>query len=100
MKNLMSPKLTCRYCLHYSHEGRRGGQCQRLGAPVKGEWASCSLLVPCFAADKADKGGIQPMTVLESLETSLENTVESVPEIPVSELYPYPSPRSPLPKAG
>ncbi|KAI9133056.1 hypothetical protein ON05_006770 [Acaryochloris sp. CCMEE 5410] len=50
MKNLSSPTFACRYCQHYSPEGRRGGQCQRLGAPVRGEWKACSLMIPSFSS--------------------------------------------------
>ncbi|OCR01012.1 hypothetical protein BCD67_06535 [Oscillatoriales cyanobacterium USR001] len=40
---------TCRYCRHYTPEGRRGGLCQQLSAPVQGGWAACSLALPPFA---------------------------------------------------
>nr|WP_246198830.1 hypothetical protein [Sodalinema gerasimenkoae] len=40
---------TCRSCRYYTPEGRRGGQCQQLGAPVCGSWKSCSLAFPPFA---------------------------------------------------
>lgn len=33
----------CRYCRHYSPQGRRGGMCQKLSAPVRGDWQACSL---------------------------------------------------------
>ncbi|MDR9405150.1 MAG: hypothetical protein RI580_17155 [Halothece sp. Uz-M2-17] len=33
----------CRYCRHYSLQGRRGGMCQKLNAPVRGDWQACSL---------------------------------------------------------
>ncbi|HEY9816884.1 MAG TPA: hypothetical protein V6D20_13960 [Candidatus Obscuribacterales bacterium] len=39
----------CRHCQHYVTEGRRGGQCQQLGSPVKGSWRACSLALPPFA---------------------------------------------------
>ncbi|BAY31759.1 hypothetical protein NIES2107_36450 [Nostoc carneum NIES-2107] len=39
----------CRYCRHYNPEGRRGGMCQQLGAPVQGSWKACSLALPPFA---------------------------------------------------
>lgn len=40
---------TCRSCRYYTPEGRRGGQCQQLSAPVCGSWKSCSLAFPPFA---------------------------------------------------
>ncbi|AFZ51334.1 hypothetical protein [Dactylococcopsis salina] len=33
----------CRHCRHYSPQGRRGGMCQKLSAPVRGDWQACSL---------------------------------------------------------
>lgn len=41
---------SCRHCLFYETQGRRGGQCRQLGVPVKGCWKSCSLAVPPFAS--------------------------------------------------
>lgn len=39
---------TCRHCRHYQLEGRRGGNCQQLGALVQGGWKACALAVPTF----------------------------------------------------
>ncbi|HLO83941.1 MAG TPA: hypothetical protein VK203_02850, partial [Nostocaceae cyanobacterium] len=39
----------CKYCRHYQPEGRRGGMCQQLGAPVQAGWKACSLALPAFA---------------------------------------------------
>ncbi|AKG23847.1 hypothetical protein [Calothrix sp. 336/3] len=39
----------CRYCRYYKPEGRRGGVCQQLGAPVQAKWKACSLALPPFA---------------------------------------------------
>ena len=39
----------CRYCRHYKPEGRRGGMCQQLGAPVQASWKACTLALPPFA---------------------------------------------------
>ena len=39
----------CRHCQHYQIEGRRGGHCNLLSVPVRGEWSACSLAVPAFA---------------------------------------------------
>jgi len=46
-----SPALTsaCRCCRYYNPEGRRGGMCQQLSAPVQGTWKACSLAIPAFA---------------------------------------------------
>lgn len=40
---------TCRHCRFYTPEGRRGGQCGRLTAPVLSHWQACSLALPPFA---------------------------------------------------
>ncbi|NJN23624.1 MAG: hypothetical protein HC810_03515 [Acaryochloridaceae cyanobacterium RL_2_7] len=50
MKTRMNAPLACRHCRHYQFEGRRGGQCQQLGVPVKGEWQPCSLITPNFSS--------------------------------------------------
>lgn len=49
MKSIKFLTSACRYCRYYNPEGRRGGQCQQLGAPVLGSWKACSLALPPFA---------------------------------------------------
>ena len=49
MKAIKLYASSCRSCRYYSPEGRRGGVCQQLGAPVQGNWKSCSLCLPPFA---------------------------------------------------
>lgn len=49
MKAIKFLASSCRYCRYYRPEGRRGGACQQLGAPVRGNWKSCSLSLPPFA---------------------------------------------------
>lgn len=39
----------CRNCRHFAPIGRRGGNCQQLGAPVRGNWKACSFAAPPFA---------------------------------------------------
>jgi hypothetical protein len=39
---------SCRYCRYYQGEGRRGGNCQQLGVPVKGQWKACTLAASPF----------------------------------------------------
>ncbi|HCF29277.1 MAG TPA: hypothetical protein DEV81_19225 [Cyanobacteria bacterium UBA11049] len=48
MKSLNLPTSACRYCRYYQPEGRRGGLCQTLGAPVQGSWKACALAIPAF----------------------------------------------------
>ncbi len=38
----------CRYCRYYDPQGRRGGMCQKLSAPVRGDWQACSLANAAF----------------------------------------------------
>ncbi len=49
MKNLNCSTSTCQFCRHYQLEGRRGGTCSQLNAPVRGSWKACSLALPPFA---------------------------------------------------
>jgi hypothetical protein len=41
---------SCRYCIHYTPSGRRGGNCQQLGVPVQSNWKACPLALRAFAA--------------------------------------------------
>lgn len=50
MKSLNLPISACRYCRYYQPEGRRGGCCQILGAPVQGDWKACAVAIPAFAS--------------------------------------------------
>ncbi len=49
MKPIKFLASACRYCRHYQPEGRRGGTCHQLGAPVQATWKACSLALPPFA---------------------------------------------------
>jgi hypothetical protein len=49
MKPIKFLTSACRYCHYYKPEGRRGGLCQQLGAPVLGSWKACSFALPPFA---------------------------------------------------
>lgn len=49
MKEIKQIASACRYCRYYQPEGRRGGTCQRLGAPVLSHWKACGLALPPFA---------------------------------------------------
>lgn len=49
MKQIKFLTSACKYCRYYQPEGRRGGVCQQLGAPVRGSWKACSLALPPFA---------------------------------------------------
>ncbi len=41
---------SCRYCIHYTPSGRRGGNCQQLGVPVQSNWKACPLALRAFTS--------------------------------------------------
>jgi hypothetical protein len=41
---------SCRYCRYYQSVGRRGGMCNQLNVPVRGEWKACTLAARPFTA--------------------------------------------------
>ncbi|HEY9808170.1 MAG TPA: hypothetical protein V6D13_02415 [Halomicronema sp.] len=49
MKTLNCLTSACRHCRFYQPQGRRGGHCSQLDAPVRGTWKACSLAIPPFA---------------------------------------------------
>ncbi|QYX33399.1 hypothetical protein [Sphaerospermopsis torques-reginae] len=100
MKPINPLTSACRYCRHYQPEGRRGGMCQQLNAPVQAGWKACSLAIPAFAPtwESLEDGWslplskpivpILPVTAninsdLENLEftTVAETSVSSLPEV-------------------
>lgn len=38
----------CGLCRFYTHQGRRGGICSQLNAPVSSQWKACRLAVSPF----------------------------------------------------
>ncbi|MDB9311537.1 hypothetical protein PN462_00380 [Spirulina sp. CS-785/01] len=75
---------TCRCCHYYQPEGRRGGMCQQLGAPVKGCWEACSLAAHPFIAQKTIEDDI--VYLEHSLTLSSDEAVEAEPVAePISE---------------
>lgn len=59
MKTINPLTSACRHCRYYQPEGRRGGMCQRLGAPVQSTWEACALAIPAFATTWEDMEGIK-----------------------------------------
>lgn len=41
----------CRFCKHYTPEGRRGGTCEIFEVDVSGNWQPCSISEPIFATN-------------------------------------------------
>jgi hypothetical protein len=80
MKPIKFLASACRYCRHYQPEGRRGGMCQQLGAPVQATWKACSLALPPFAPSwetLEDAWGLPDaapvLTSCQSLASDLDN---------------------------
>jgi hypothetical protein len=48
MKSNKYMTSACRYCRYFNPQGRRGGVCSTLNAPVRGSWKACSLAIPAF----------------------------------------------------
>ena len=78
MKSIKFLTSACRYCRHYKPEGRRGGLCQQLGAPVLGSWKACSFALPPFAPtwesleDVWSLPNATPVLASSSLDSSLD----------------------------
>ncbi|MBE8971174.1 hypothetical protein IQ229_21875 [Nostoc cf. edaphicum LEGE 07299] len=92
MKPIKVLASACRYCRHYQPEGRRGGTCQQLGAPVQATWKACSLALPPFAPSwetLEDAWGLPDaapvLTSCQSLASDLDNAaLVSLEEITAS----------------
>lgn len=102
----------CRHCQHYLVEGRRGGQCQQLGAPVLGRWKACQLAIPPFAPSWEGSSGsplsgsslwreqathIEPgvipsytLETLEALEACMQSEIIELEAIPAPDTSPDP----------
>jgi len=88
----------CRSCRYFQPEGRRGGLCQQLGAPVRGSWKACSLALPPFAPSWERLEGImllsdEPLKLQDTKATtySIESCGSNVSEEkPVSTPNPAP----------
>ncbi|MTJ54801.1 hypothetical protein FJR38_20100 [Anabaena sp. UHCC 0253] len=92
MKSIKRLTSTCRYCRHYQPEGRRGGMCEKLSAPVQGVWKACPFALPAFAPswetleDAWSLPVARPvLSASQTLPSELDNlTVASVEDIPTS----------------
>ena len=70
----------CGLCQFYSHEGRRGGTCEKLSAPVSSRWKAC-----CFAASPFQTFGELDSAVDRKSSTSLVGGVTHSEPKPVRE---------------
>lgn len=82
----------CKFCRYYQPEGRRGGICHQLSAPVKAAWKACALAMPAFASpwetlEEAWNLPNLPPIIAPALPTSLSQNLENLTpatcEIPV-----------------
>ncbi len=88
MKPIKFLTSACRYCRHYKPEGRRGGMCQQLGAPVQASWKACSLALPPFAPSwesLEDAWSLPDATRVLGVSQSMASNVDNIVLTPVEE---------------
>ncbi len=76
MNSAKSLTSTCRRCIFYSPEGRRGGTCQQLNVHVQGCWKACSLAAHPFESSEWKQWDSSILRLERSLP--LERTPEMV----------------------
>ena len=92
MKLIKRLTSTCRYCRYYQPQGRRGGMCEKLSAPVQGVWKACPFVMSAFAPawETLEDAWSLPVAkpvfaATQTLPTDLDHvTVASVEDIPTS----------------
>ncbi len=88
MKPIKFLTSACRYCRHYKPEGRRGGLCQQLGAPVLGSWKACSFALPPFAPtweSLEDVWSLPDATPVLASSSSLASDLDKIAVAPVAQ---------------
>lgn len=81
MKTINILASACKYCRHYKPEGRRGGVCQQLSAPVQGSWKACSFALPPFAPtweNLEDVWSLAPATPVLASSNSLASGLDKI----------------------
>ena len=63
MASLKGGISRCGLCRFYAHEGRRGGLCSQLNAPVQSKWTACSLGVSPFEKVESWGSAHSPATI-------------------------------------
>ncbi|MCW5314536.1 hypothetical protein GTQ43_12165 [Nostoc sp. KVJ3] len=89
MKPIKFLASACKYCRHYQPEGRRGGMCQQLGAPVQATWKACSLALPPFAPSwetLEDAWTLPDATPVLACSHSLASDVDNTALAPIEEI--------------
>lgn len=89
MKTVNNQASACRHCRYYLPEGRRGGVCEQLNAPVQSNWKACSLALPPFApswesieslmAWQKQSVKLKPALQLDSSNTDLPEASRNIP---------------------
>jgi hypothetical protein len=72
----------CRYCRYYKPEGRRGGSCQMLGAPVESNWKACSLAASPFTTTWREIDEILHLETALSLDYSATTDTKIADSLP------------------
>ncbi|MBP0021397.1 MAG: hypothetical protein J7647_28060 [Cyanobacteria bacterium SBLK] len=67
MDSAKSLTSTCRRCIFYAPQGRRGGTCRQLNVPVQGCWKACSLSAHPFDASEWKKWDANMLNLQPSL---------------------------------
>ncbi len=72
----------CGLCRFYSHEGRRGGQCSQLSAPVNSQWKACCLAASPFG--EPSQHTLKPIAGITAWSASahVTSTVDSPVQAP------------------
>jgi hypothetical protein len=89
MKPIKHFTSACRYCRHYQPEGRRGGTCQILSAPVQGTWKACHLALPAFAPSwesLEDAWSLPVAKPMLPVSPTLNSDLDNLPLTPVEEI--------------
>ena len=74
MKTANFLNSNCRHCRYFDPEGRRGGNCQKLGVPVDSNWQACALACPPFSPTW------KTLEEIVHLETSFAVKYTSIPK--------------------
>ncbi|MEH2278676.1 MAG: hypothetical protein V7K40_28805 [Nostoc sp.] len=88
MKPIKFLASACKYCRHYQPEGRRGGTCQQLGAPVQASWKACPLALAPFAPSwetLEDAWGLPDAAPVLTSSQSLASDLDNAALAPVEE---------------
>lgn len=81
MKTANFMTSSCRYCRYYQAEGRRGGLCNQLSVPVRGEWKACALAARPFATAWENLEDVVRLEQSLALSYNNERVTEETPEV-------------------